>query len=115
MPFLKIQTNHATDSTTDEALLAKASKLVARELGKPESYVMVQLQKEVPMLFAGTNAPLAYLELKSIGLPNSSTIAELSANLCALIEQDLNIPKDRIYIEFSDAPRDMWGWNGDTF
>lgn len=115
MPFLKIQTNHTVDSTTGEALLTKASKLVAKELGKPENYVMVQLQKESPMLFAGTNAPLAFLELKSIGLPNSSTTADLSANLCKLIEQELNIPKDRVYIEFSDAPRDMWGWNGATF
>jgi phenylpyruvate tautomerase PptA (4-oxalocrotonate tautomerase family) len=115
MPFLKIQTNHVVDSATGEALLAKASKLVAKKLGKPENYVMVQLQKEAPMLFAGTNAPLAFLELKSIGLPNNSTTADLSASLCTLIEQDLNIPKDRVYIEFSDAPRDMWGWNGGTF
>ncbi len=103
MPFLKIQTNHAVDPSTDEALLAKASKLVAKELGKPESYVMVQLQKESPMLFAGSNAPLAYLELKSIGLPNNSTTSNLSNALCTLMEQELSIPKDRIYIEFADA------------
>ena len=25
------------------------------------------------------------------------------------------IAGDRIYIEFADAPRRMWGWNGGTF
>ena len=115
MPFLKIQTNHAVDPSTAEELLAKASRLVAEKLGKPEGYVMVQLQKESPMLFAGSSAPLAYLELKSIGLPNNSTISDLSNALCTLIEQELSISKDRIYIEFTDAPRDMWGWNGGTF
>ena len=115
MPFLKIQTNHAIEASVGERLLAKASKMVAEELGKPEGYVMVQLQKEAPMLFAGSNKPLAYLELKSIGLPNNSTTSDLSNALCTLIKQELSIPKDRIYIEFADAPRDMWGWNGGTF
>ena len=115
MPFLKIQTNYAVELSKGEVLLEKASKLVAEKLGKPESYVMVQLQKESPMLFAGSNAPLAYLELKSIGLPNNSTTTDLSNALCALMEQELGIPGDRIYIEFANAPRDMWGWNGGTF
>ena len=26
-----------------------------------------------------------------------------------------NIDADRIYIEFADAERPMWGWNGGTF
>lgn len=115
MPFLKIQINHAVDPSTAEGLLTKASRLMAEKLGKPESYVMVQLQKESSMLFAGSNAPLAYLELKSIGLPNSSSTSDLSSALCTLIEQELSIPKDRIYIEFANSPRDMWGWNGGTF
>ena len=65
------------------------------------------------MLFGGDNAPLAYLELKSIGLLESQT-NELSAMLCQLMH-DYAIPVDRVYIEFMDAPRKMWGWNGSTF
>jgi len=114
MPYLMIQTNQTVDAATGKSLLARASSLVATELGKPESYVMLALEDETPMLFAGDNAPLAYLELKSIGLPESKT-APLSAALCSLMEETLGISKDRVYIEFANAERSMWGWNGGTF
>lgn len=114
MPYLKIQTNQTITPDQAQALISKASKLVAGELGKPEQYVMVALSPPVPMVFAGTDAPTAYLELKSIGLPSSRT-GDLSQALCALIENDLAISKERVYIEFADASRAMWGWNGSTF
>jgi len=114
MPFLKIQSNTAIDEADATSLLTDASKLVAHELGKPESYVMVALEPPQPMLFAGSDAPLAYLELKSIGLPENKT-ATLSAALCKLIENKIGIPANRVYIEFADAPRAMWGWDGGTF
>ena len=114
MPYLKIQTNQELDTDQGRALLSQASSLVARELGKPESYVMVALELPTPMLFAGQDAPLAYLELKSIGLPDSKTKA-LSQALCGMMEEATGISKERVYIEFADAPRAMWGWNGSTF
>ncbi len=114
MPFLKIQSNVNIDESRGKSLLAEASKQVAAGLGKPENYVMVALEAPRPMLFAGSDEPLAYLELKSIGLPESKT-TELSAMLCGLIEEQLGIPASRTYIEFADAPRAMWGWNGGTF
>ena len=113
MPYLKIQTNQTVTQEQAQDLINKASNLVASELGKPENYVMVALALPVPMLFAGTDAPTAYLELKSIGLPESRT-PELSKALCNLMA-DLNISPDRVYIEFADAPRAMWGWDGRTF
>lgn len=114
MPYLTIQTNQSLDPAATTTLLSNASKLVADGLGKPESYVMVALETDVPMSFAGNDAPLAYLELKSIGLPEAKT-ADLSAALCALLEETTGIGKERIYIEFANAPRAMWGWNGGTF
>ena len=83
-------------------------------LGKSENYVMVVLEPPSSMRFAGSEAPCAYLELKSIGLPTERT-ADFSDALCGLIEDQLGIPAARIYVEFSDAPRAMWGWNRRTF
>ncbi len=114
MPYLKIQTNQIVEPSRRPPLLAKASAAVARTLGKPERYVMVALESGTPMSFAGESAPAAYLELKSIGLPEART-AELSQTLCALIQEELGIVPDRVYIEFADAPRRMWGWNSATF
>lgn len=114
MPYLKIETNLTLDQQTAHLLSGSASRHVADALGKPERYVMVNLQSGQAMSLAGSDASLAYLELKSIGLPEGAT-KELSAGLCQLIHDRLGIPPDRIYIEFSNAARHLWGWNGSTF
>lgn len=114
MPLLKIQTNQTLRADQQQALIRAASQQVAALLGKPERYVMVSLEHNPAMLFAGTDAPLAYLELKSIGLPTTKTAA-LSKALCELIHQQLAIDADRIYIEFADAEHTLWGWNSGTF
>ena len=114
MPYLKIQSNQQIDGQQADVLIKRASALIADALGKPERYVMVALEPTIPMLFAGSDDPVLFLELKSIGLSESQTPA-LSATLCGLAEELLGIPADRVYIEFADAPRKMWGWNGATF
>ena len=114
MPVLKIQTNQTIAPERQQALLRAASQRVAALLGKPERYVMIALERNDALLFGGSDAPLAYLELKSIGLPTART-AELSAGLCALLQQELGIDSERVYIEFANATGSMWGWNGGTF
>ncbi len=114
MPLLKIETNAPLYTDTVQTLLTRASTTVAELLGKPERYVMVSLEHNANMLFGGSDEPLAYVELKSIGLPTSQT-ADLSHALTDLLGQTLDLPADRVYIEFADAARNMWGWNGGTF
>ena len=114
MPYLKIQTNRVIADDAKQEILKKASVLVSKNLGKPEKYVMVRIDPVQPMMFAGTAAPCAYLELKSIGLPESKTEA-LSKVLCQLMLDEFKIPSERVYIEFADAKDSMWGWDGGTF
>lgn len=114
MPYLSIHTNVEISQEARPAFLKKASEAAAKALGKPESYVMVSLAAGQPMMFAGSNAPLAYLQLKSLGLPHDAT-SELSAALCAFMHDELGIESERIYIEFSGPERHMWGWKGATF
>lgn len=114
MPYLKIQTNVEREPGDCQPVLARVSRMIAERLGKPERYVMVALEAPVAMMIAGTEAPAAYLELKSIGLPEERT-PELSKALCELIHDEFGIRPERVYIEFADAPRALWGWNGGTF
>lgn len=114
MPLLRIQTNQSIAAERRQSLAARASALVSELLGKPERYVMVALEPDCHMLFAGSDAPLANMELKSIGLPESET-ARFSDALCRLVRDELGVEAERVYIEFVDAPRRMWGWNGGTF
>jgi len=112
MPSLIIHTN--VEIADKAAFLRRCSSESTVMLGKPESYVVVEACDNRPMLFGGTDAPLAFVELKSLGLTTDQT-PELSARLCALLKDELGIDAARIYIEFAAPERAMFGWNGGTF
>ena len=114
MPLLKIQTNAAVDSDKKQRLLKNASQRIASALNKPEQYMMVSLDAEVPMMFAGTGEPAAFVELKGIGLPTAKA-RDLSRLICDVIGSELGVPAPRVYINFADVPASLWGWNGATF
>jgi len=114
MPTLIMQTNVEAPVDKRKQILETASSTLASLLGKPESYIMVILQTNPDMRFAGDDAPLAYLELKSLGLPEERT-RDLSATLCGFMETHFGIAPERIYIEFASPPRHMFGWSGGTF
>lgn len=112
MPILNIRTNVIMEEK--HRFLKAASARVTAALGKPEGYVMVMVADNQEMLFAGNNEPLAYVELKSLGLTTAQTTS-LSENLCQFISSELEINPSRIYIEFASPEREMFGWNGGTF
>ncbi len=114
MPLLHIETNQTVEDSEIDDLLEFASALVAKQLKKSANYVMVRFSHNPNMLFAGTRQPLAWLQLKSIELPET-TVPALSAALCNLVESRLKVPQNRTYIEFVATPRKMWGYSGGTF
>lgn len=114
MPTLIIRTNAPNATAAAESLIKKASATVAEALGKPERYVMVILEPPAAMCFGGNTSPLAFLELKSLGLPEDQT-PQLSATLCDLLEHELGIAPDRVYIEFASPPRHLFGFDRRTF
>lgn len=112
MPMIKIQTSSAIEDSS--SVLKKLSSLAADVVGKPESYIMTSLEANVPMTFAGSCDPAAYIECLSIGLGDSDT-KSLSAFLCTFCENELGVSRARVYIAFSGPKGSMWGWNGSTF
>ena len=114
MPLLTLTTS-AAPPTERGRLLAHLSALLARELGKPEAYVMVALEPRAEMSFGGTTRPACYAELKNVGTLSPERVEKLSELLCAELAAALNVDQDRIYIEFTNADGALWGWNGGTF
>jgi len=114
MPYFSIETNSVMEEETKQALLKKATVFIAVMLGKPESFVMVSISPGADLVFGGNNQPAAFVQLKSIGMPKDRC-TDFSGKICGFINQELNIPKERIYIDFIDLNAKMFGWNGKTF
>jgi hypothetical protein len=66
------------------------------------------------LIFAGSDEPAAFIRLKSIGLPKERN-TDFSEKICGFVEQELKVPPNRVFIDFKDLERDMFGWNAKTF
>lgn len=114
MPLLSLHLPSLPDEQTRKKLLADMTDTLAKYTGKPRDYVMVSLSAAA-MMFGGKTAPCAFADVRSIGGLSRDINKNISSEICFLLEQRLSIPKDRVYIAFTDADGGNWGWNGGTF
>lgn len=114
MPYFAIQTNQDLNETARVDLVTSASAFVAELLDKPEAYVMVTLDTGISISFGASRNPAAYVVLRSIGLP-TERCNEFAAKISQFIEAGLQVPKERVFIDFTDLHRDRFAWNGNTF
>jgi phenylpyruvate tautomerase len=111
MPYLSIQTNRALPDEKQTELLGAALKIVASQLDKPESYVMASFAPAERINFAGEESPAAYLELRSIGVPDARRNS-LSAALTDLVARSCEIKGERIFVVLVDVNARFWSVNG---
>lgn len=114
MPLVRIVTSAEPPAEAGH-LLRDLSALLARDLGKPESYVMTCLEPRARMTFGGTDQPSCYVEVKNVGTFSPATTARLSTAITERVSTALGVSPDRIYIEFADAKPHLWGHDGGTF
>jgi phenylpyruvate tautomerase len=116
MPFLSLFSSAVQPEEPGlSRMLKDFSSLLARELGKPERYVMVGLTPRLQMSFAGSSESACYAELKNVGRLDPEKVEHLSEVLCDAIAKALAVPRNRIYIEFTNADGALWGFDGGTF
>ena len=114
MPLLKLETNVAVPDDKRNALLSALAKIVADTIGKPQQYVMITLSPAA-ILMSAKPGDAAFIDLRSIGALAGNVSQQLSSKICALLQQSLDIPPDRIYLNFTDIDAANWGWKGETF
>jgi phenylpyruvate tautomerase len=94
----------------------QAETSLSNILKKSRDYVMSILELGQAMSFAGdASAPSAYIEVKNVGILAPETTQILSKEITDNISTKLGVSPDRIYIEYQQSERHMWGWNGSTF
>lgn len=114
MPLVSISVSQQLDVESKELLKKICNDIIVELLGKPQKYIMVIVRDKEDIFFDGSNLPAAYLEVKNIGEFTPEKTKELSKRFCDHIEK-LGIPPNRVYIEYNDAKRYLWGYNRTTF
>lgn len=114
MPHFRIETN-VPRSQIPATFVQKAVPVLAKALGKPEQYCVVSIIPDVQMSFGGSTEPCAIANLMSIGALGVEQNKKHAKVLFELVEQELGVKSDRMYITFQDEPTGNVGFKGTTF
>ena len=115
MPLIQVFTSATLDPAAGDKLLRELSSTLAKHFDKPEQWVMTSLVPGLAMTFGGAPGPTCFATVKNIGKLTPAKTATLSADLCARLSLGLDVPANRIYLEFTDAVGYLWGYDGGTF
>ena len=113
MPFINSKITVKVSDEKKESIKAKLGQ-AAMIIRKPESYLMVGFEDEYCLYFAGEKLEKgAFVSVDLFGSGNSSAFDKMTAKICEIYAEELDIPGDHIYVEYR-ATGD-WGWNGRNF
>jgi len=115
MPYIKLETNATVATEAQQALCAKLSKLCAETIGKPEQYVQAAVVDGVAMVHGGAPGPAAFVDVRSIGGLSAKVCQALAEKVCATLKSALDVPGERVYLNFTDVSAAKWGHDGGTF
>ncbi|KUF95615.1 Drug/Metabolite Transporter (DMT) Superfamily [Phytophthora nicotianae] len=108
-------TSNVPKSNVDVPTALRAlSKALSEALGKPEAYVMVQLDLDTPMIFQASDAPCAFIQIRSIGRIGPDLNPKTAASLTTMAAEALKIPADRIFLNLDDVDAANWAMAGNT-
>eukprot|EP00164_Ancoracysta_twista_P007061 GFYU01009950.1.p1 GENE.GFYU01009950.1~~GFYU01009950.1.p1 ORF type:complete len:144 (-),score=48.33 GFYU01009950.1:35-466(-) len=107
---LIITTNAAITPENKDKVLGDLSGMAADATGKAEAFVQIGINT-AHMSMSGISAGMtAMCDFRHPG--GFRNKKETCEKMCQILKQHLNIPQERIYINFFDVPACDWGWNG---
>lgn len=115
MPLIKTEISCSISEEMKKEIALASSKICSTVMGKPECYVMSIVKDGLIATMAGNSTPCAFIEVKGIGGFSPAVNKKLSAELCSMLKNKLNIHPEAVYINFTDIAASNWGWNGGTF
>lgn len=113
MPFIDVKTTVKISDEKKESVKAKLGKAISL-MRKPESYLMVGFNDAYTLFFAGKKLEKgAYVSVSLFGKPSPSDSEKMTAEICKILESELSIPSDKVYITYHGV--ENWGWAGENF
>lgn len=105
MPALTITTSGVVpEGQARTEVLHALSQAVSDAIGKPINWVMVSINHTPAMMFGGDDSkPAAFCQVNSIGNINADNNRKLSSLVCAILQEKLAVPSDRVFIQFYES------------
>ena len=113
MPMIKVETTVSLTEEKRNVLKTELGKAISI-MGKPESYLMINLVDNQDLYFAGKKMDKgAFVEVKALGNIDASQSDKMTSKVCEILNAQLKIPGDAVYVAYFGTSN--WGWNGSNF
>lgn len=113
MPFIDSKITVPVTPAQKDSLKAAFGKAIAT-LHKTETYLMVGIEDNYDLWLGGRKLEKgAYVAVSLFGHAAASDYDAMTGKLCAILEKELGIPGDAVYVTYH--PVTDWGWNGSNF
>ena len=113
MPMIKVETTVSLSEEKRDVLKAELGKAISI-MGKPESYLMINLVDNQDLYFGGNKLDKgAYVEVKALGNIDAGQSDKMTAKVCEILNTQLGISGDVVYVAYFGTSN--WGWNGRNF
>lgn len=114
MPYINSTLSVKLTEEKKEVIKSKLGQIITEIPGKTEEWLMVSFNDDQSMYFRGAKKDkAAFVEIKMFGTAERKYKEAITSKVCSLLEEELYITKDNIYVVF-DEIKD-WGWNGNMF
>ena len=113
MPMIEAKVTMQLSEEKRDVLKTEFGKAIAI-MGKPESYLMINLVDNQDLYFGGKKLDKgAYVDVKILGSVDGNASGKMTARLCEILEKELGIPGNAVYVSYWGTAN--WGWNGGNF
>ena len=112
MPCTQTKVN-VSISPEQEARLKTGFGELMPILRKSEDWLMLTFEDRCRLYFKGEDRPAAFVEVKLYGAAGSDAYDRMTAAVTALLNKELNIPSERIYVKYEEVQ--YWGYDGSNF
>lgn len=113
MPCIQVTTNKKMTLEDQERMKARFGKAIELLPRKSEKWLMCIFRPESSMWFHGEQPDMAFLEVDVFGTLDQNCCSALTEELMSIVNSELHIASDQIYIKYSETPN--WGWAGKNF
>jgi len=114
MPFIGSKVSVKISKEKEEIIKKKLGEAIELIPGKSETFLMIGFEDEYSLYFGGEKLEKgAFIEVKIFGKASKDAYAKLTAAICNIYEEELEIPQNKIYVKYEEV--DNWGWNGNNF
>ncbi|MCR4888161.1 MAG: hypothetical protein K5979_03120 [Ruminococcus sp.] len=113
MPYIDLKTNVKITKEDEIKLKSGLGEAITAIPGKTEAWLMVGIEPEYSLYFKGEDSPAAMVTVSILGGASAASYTDMTARICNLINRELDIPADRVYVQYFET--ENWGWNGSNF